>query len=100
MTSVMAMGKGAPVDVPNVLSRVFLPLQVRGWLMELAHRIILLIILSFDEGGPDRLSDLDVVHEWVCMWRQRLEFVSEHVRISSVSNSSLVPIAFSWRHVQ
>jgi len=59
--------------------------------MELVHRIILLIILSFDEGGPGRLSALDVVCECVCVWGQRLEFVSEHVCNGSVSNSSLGP---------
>lgn len=91
MTSVMAMGKGAPEDVPTGLCRVSLPLQVRTWLMELAHRIVLLIILSFDEGGPGRLSYLDVVHKWVCIWGWRLEFVSEHVRAGFVSDSFLGP---------
>lgn len=47
--------------------------------MELVHRIILLIILSLDEGGLSRLSGLDVVLEWVCVWVLRLEFVLGHV---------------------
>lgn len=65
-------GEGAPLDTPNDLTRVF---PVTGWFMELVCRIILLIILCFDEGGLGRLSGLGVVHRRVHVWVQRMERV-------------------------
>lgn len=43
--------------------------------MELVCRIILLIILCFDEGGLGRLFGLGVVHRRVHVWVQRMERV-------------------------
>lgn len=43
--------------------------------MELVCRIILLIILCFDEGSLGRLFGLGVVHRWVHVWVQRMECV-------------------------